>query len=291
MAATGWKASGTGWISGSSRERAGDLADSGGMKPPPSQPAGAWAPPRRGAAAALFACLLAACGASGDRASAAPQAAAERHPADPGPHLVDPRPLPGAGAVAFGPEQDWIAWAAGEEVRVLALGDRAGAGERRVPVGSLVADLGVAPDGALWVIADVPQLWRDGAPACRAEGVEADRLLAVDGEGAVVAAYSHSDGTGMLRQQVWLDAQCDVVDERIAPLPAGVADAQSDPGAPLGRATLRALHPDPTELAQRLSAVRLPAGAGVELAVRVSDDGRWWVLDGAQGRTLWRRAP
>lgn len=256
-----------------------------------SQRAGACAPLRRGAAAGLLACLLAACGASGDRAAAAPQAAAEVRPEGAGPHLVDPRPLAAAGAVAFHPAQDWIAWAAGQEVRMLRLEGGGNAGERRIPVGSPVVDLGVAPDGALWVIADVPQLWRDGAPVCRAEGVEADRLLAVDGQGAVVTAYSHSDGTGMLRQQFWLDAQCGVVDERIGPLPDGVADAESDPGAPLGRGTLRPLHPDRHELARRLSAVRLPAGAGVERAVLVSADGRWWVLDGAQGRTLWRRAP
>ena len=43
------------------------------------------------------------------------------------------------------------------------------------------------------------------------------------------------------------------------------------------------------ELGARLAQVQLPAGAGVEQAVAVSPDGRWWVLAGVQGRTLWRR--
>ncbi|MGJ4803857.1 hypothetical protein [Luteimonas sp. SDU82] len=257
------------------------------MKKTPLQRRGAGVPWLRAATCAAAA-LLAACAASGTSDQATAQPAPAGQPADTAKaQLVDPRPLPGAGAVAFHPAQPWLAWAAGEAVRILPL-DAAATGERRLDIASWVADLGFSPDGALWVIADVPQLWRDGEIVCRAQGVEADRLLAVDDAGAVVAAYSHSDGVGMLRRQVWLDAQCGVADERIAPLPAGVQDAEADPGAPLGRATLQPLHPDPADLAAGLASVRLPAGAGVSGALRVSSDGRWWVLEGAQGRTLWR---
>jgi len=202
------------------------------------------------------------------------------------PGLVDPRPLHGAGAVAFDAAGQRLAWAAGHEVRRYALDD--GSEPQRLAIGHQVVDLGYAPDGVLWVIADVPQRWRDGVLQCRAGQVEAERLLAVDAEGAVVTAYMHSDGVGMLRRQVWLDSQCGVVEESLAPVPAGVTDAGADPGAPLGRDSLRIVNPEPTELAVRLEQVQLPSGAGVERAVQVSTDGRWWVLDGAQGRTLWR---
>ncbi|WP_202841129.1 hypothetical protein [Luteimonas saliphila] len=207
--------------------------------------------------------------------------------AQPKPALVDPRPLQGAGAVAFDPARPQLAWAAGATLRMLDL--EQGVELRRIEVGSAVGDLAIAPDGALWVIADGLQLWRDGALACRAEGVEPDRLLAVDGAGVVVAGYTYSDGIGMLRRQAWLDARCQVVDERIDPLPDGITGSEADPGAPLGRATLRPVRLPATELESRLPGMQLPAGAGVTGAVAVSGDGRWWVLEGAQGRTLWRR--
>jgi len=241
--------------------------------------------------AASCALALAACGADTDRGAGDANAPKRgKSPAEapaPVPDLVDPRPLQGAGAVAFDPARPRLAWAAGEEVR---LSDLDNDGEaRRLAIGSWVGDVGFAPDGAIWVIADAPQLWRDGALACRAEGVEADRLFAIDDAGAVVAGYTHSDGVGILRRQVWLDAQCGIVDENLAPMPEGITDSESDPGAPFGRATLQPVHPAAADLAERLSGVHLPAGAGVEQAVAVSPDGRWWVLEGAQGRTLWRR--
>lgn len=237
---------------------------------------------------------LAACGIAPDagtsgervgRASDGATAAGEASPPS-RPGLVDPRPLQGAGAVAFDPDRPQVAWAAGEEVRVSALGD--GAEARHMPVGEWVGDVGFAPDGALWVVAGVPQLWRDGALACRADAVEADRLLAVDAQGVVVAGYTHSDGVGMLRRQVWLGPDCAVVGERLDPVPEGVGDSEADPGAPLGRATLRKVHAAADALAQRLSGMQLPAGAGIDRAIAISGDGRWWVLEGAQGRTLWR---
>lgn len=243
--------------------------------------------------AGALACALAACGAvGGGGAAMSPSAKAEvagraadgERKARPG--LVDPRPLHGAGAVAFDPAGRRLAWAAGHEVRRYALDD--GSEQSRLAIGHQVVDLGYAPDGALWVVADVPQRWRDGVLQCRAAEVEAERLLAVDAEGAVVTAYLHSDGVGMLRRQIWLDPECGLVEERIGPVPAGVSDAGADPGAPLGRERLRIVRPEPTELAARLEQVQLPAGTGMKQAVQVSADGQWWVLEGAQGRTLWR---
>lgn len=256
----------------------------------PTRRTGARAPATRFLCALACALGLAACGAANDRGAggekSAPRGAPVAATQAVKPGLVDPRPLQGAGAVAFDPARPRLAWAAGEEVRVFDLA--AGAEERRIAIGSWVDDVAVAPDGAVWVVAGVPQLWRDGAEACRAEGVEADRLLAVDGEGAVVAGYSHSDGVGMLRRQVWLDAQCGQAQEDTDRVADGVTDAEADPGAPLGRASLQRVHASAQALAERLSGMQLPAGAGVERAVAISSDGRWWVLEGAQGRTLWR---
>jgi hypothetical protein len=242
--------------------------------------------------AAAMACALGGCGVAGSGGVAMPRPATAGNtgttdgarPALPG--LVDPRPLHGAGAVAFDPTRPQLAWAAGHEVRRYALDD--GSERPRMAIGSQVADLGYAPDGALWVVANEPQLWRDGALLCRASGVDGDRLLAVDAEGAVVTTYSHSDGVGMLRRQVWLDPQCGVVEDELEPVPAGVTSPDADPGAPLRRESLQVLRPGPADLEARLSQVQLPAGAGVKNAVRVSPDGRWWILEGVQGRTLWR---
>jgi hypothetical protein len=101
--------------------------------------------------------------------------------------------------------------------------------------------------------------------------------------------YTHSEGVGTLRRQVWIDAQCRVADERIDPVPDGITGSEADPGTPLGRPTLRPVRTPASELEARLPGMQLPAGAGVTGAVAVSEDGRWWVLEGAQGRTLWRR--
>jgi len=239
-------------------------------------------------ALALAACSGAQAPAAGEARAAAPDGAAEAAPA-PRPDLVDPRPLQGAGAVAFDADSSRLAWAAENGgVRILDL-ERLD-GERRLGVEVEVGDVAFAPDGALWLIAaGEPQLWRDGALACRAQDVEADRLLAVDGEGVVVVRYAHGGGVGMIRHQAWLDPQCAQVDARVDPLPEGIEGSDADRGAPLGRDSLQPAHLPPAELDMRLAQVQLPAGAGVEQAVAVSPDGRWWVLAGVQGRTLWRR--
>lgn len=216
--------------------------------------------------------------------AASVDADAERPEASNAPSIAAPlRMLPGAGAVAFDPSHPRVAWAAGEEIRML---DLAQGAESRHPVGAWVTDVGFAPDGALWVLAGDTQLWRKGAVACRAD-VELDRLLGIDAQGAVAAGYTHADGTGMLRHQVWLDGSCKVSSEQTDPVPAGVADAEADPGAPLQRASLRAPRMDvpangaapPTDW---------PRGAR---PIAASADGRWWVIEDAAGRALWTRQP
>lgn len=149
------------------------------------------------------------------------------------------------------------------------------------PVGAWVSDLGFAPDGALWVVAGGAQLWREGAVACRTD-VELDRLLGVDAQGAVAAGYTHADGTGMLRHQVWLDGHCAISSEQTDPLPRSVTDAEADPGAPLRRASLRP--PRMVEPASGSAPLGLPDGAR---PIASSTDGRWWVIEDAAGRTLW----
>lgn len=186
-----------------------------------------------------------------------------------------PRALPGAGPVSFDPTGPRLAWAAGEQVHVLDFESRT---EARHDAGAWISDLGFAPDGSLWVIAGHAQRWHAGAMACRAPGIDLDRLLAADAQGVVAAGYSQSDGVGTLRHQVWLDTQCRLDAETIDPLPAGIQDAEADPGAPLRRASLRASHPSPPPLPEA------PAGAR---AVAASADGRWWVVEDTAGRRLW----
>ena len=248
--------------------------------------AGLW---RAGILALAVLVLLPACaGADGSASPGAQEKAASagadaaRFDASNAPAISAPlRMLPGAGAVAFDPAQPRVAWAAGEDIRTLHL---VRGSESKHPVGAWVTDVGFAPDGALWVIAGDAQLWRDGAVVCRAD-VEVDRLLGIDAQGAVAAGYTHADGTGMLRHQVWLDVSCNVSSEQTDPLPAGVTDAEADPGAPLRRPSLR---PPRMSVAGDGSGppTDLPKGAR---PIAASADGRWWVIEDAAGRALWTR--
>jgi hypothetical protein len=234
------------------------------------------------ATAGLLAALgLAACAPAGGRQ--APDAAAESAAPNisTASTLVHRRDLPGAGAVAFDPTGPRLAWAAGNEVRILDLHTGA---QSPLAAGAWVSDLGFAPDGSLWAIADRPARWREGERVCRAVAVEADRLLALDAQGAVVAGYSHSDGTGMLRRQIWLDAQCAVTAESTQPLPRDVQDADSDTGEPLRRASLRPPRFVPASAPH-------PPDAAQARAVAATSDGRWWVFDHGGSRSLWEAAP
>ena len=193
--------------------------------------------------------------------------------------LEDRRALPGAGAVAFDPSGSRLAWAAGSEVRILDLG--AGTTSALAAAG-WIDDVGFAPDGSLWTVGERVQRWQDDTAACTTEGVDADRLLAVDAQGAVVAGYARSDGVGVLRHQVWLDAACRVTGDSTQPLPAGIADAESDPGAPLGRASLHAPRVSPPAASAAM------AGMPGAKAVVASADGRWLVVDVGGQRSLWK---
>lgn len=241
---------------------------------------------RDGAVVFVIALGLAACVPTGSQQRDTAEAKAAEDMARQAPaatRLGNRRDLTGAGAVAFDPTAPRLAWAAGNEVRTLDL--RSG-GQGRVAVGVPVTDLGFAPDGSLWIVAGQAQRWRGGESACRAQDVEADRLLALDAQGAVVAGYTHSDGVGMLRRQVWLDNACTASAESVQPLPPGIADAEADPGEPLRRASLQsprgALPP---------SSPHLPEGSAQARPVAASADGRWWVFEDPKGRTLWESVP
>jgi len=235
---------------------------------------------RRGPALAALASVVLAFAAACTQVASGQSASTLASSSDPSSGLQNRRDLPGAGAVAFDPTGARLAWAAGEEVRVLELES----GEQAVrAAGSWIDDLGFAPDGSLWVIGDKVQRWQGNALACGTQEMDADRLLAVDAQGAVVAGYVHSDGQGMLRHQVWLDSRCHPTAESTLPLPKGIADAEADPGAPLGRASLHSPRP-------RRDEASFPNLAGMPGAkpVAVSADGHWWVIDAGGRRSLWK---
>ena len=241
---------------------------------------------RAGVAPSLLMLALAACGANGgDRAAgtAEPSAATQPSQAQPSPSesAAPPRvgstqgdiALPGAGAVAFDGANARIAWSSGSDVRIRELASGA---VTPLAAGASVADLGYAPDGALWTVGGDVVRWQGGKPACSAQ-VDADRLLGVDAQGVVVAGYGHSDGAGMLRHQAWLDNACRVTHERTDPLPANISDAETDPGAPLQRDSLHA---------PRMPAETAPALPAGTRAIASTPDGRYWVIEVAGERRL-----
>ncbi|MEZ0472631.1 hypothetical protein [Luteimonas salinilitoris] len=204
--------------------------------------------------------------------------------------LAEPQPLPGAVAVAFHPARPLLAWADGETLRTLDLDN--GTSEA-TPVGHWIADLAFSPQGDLWLAADSAQRWRDGTAACRSEPYALDRLLGVDAAGVTAASYTHGDGIGPLRRQVWIDNDCRLEHETTAPLPAGVRNAGDDPGAAPWRETLRPVHALPEALPGRIDGdrIRLDDATAIALPGRpmaVSPDGRWWVLEHDGEPALWR---
>lgn len=234
----------------------------------------------RRAAALPMALALAACVGAGGQ----PHEVASRQAVAADVPVAEParrRGLPGAGAVAFDPAAPRLAWAAGERVYLIDLGS----GEQvEYAVGAWVDDLGFASDGSLWLLAGQAEHWRDGERLCRTQALDVERLLALDAQGAVVAGYSHSDGIGMLRRQVWLDPACVVTAESTRPLPGGVGDAESDPGEPLRRGSLQA----PRMLPQGAGP---PPKAPQARPVAASRDGRWWVFEEGGIRSLWDAGP
>jgi len=98
-------------------------------------------------------------------------------------------------------------------------------------------------------------LLRGGAAACRAAGVPAGHLLAVDREGAAgggIPAFArrrHVAPPGLAGGALRGGRR------RVDPLPASMAGADADPGAPLGRPGLRPPRQDARALARRLPQV------------------------------------
>jgi hypothetical protein len=205
--------------------------------------------------------------------------------------LAERRVLPGAGAVAFDPVHRRLAWADASVLRMIDL--RTGV-QSETDVGRPIADLAFAPDGDLWLLAGAAVLWRDGVRACASEDEAFDRVLGVDADGVTAASYSHSDGVGPVRHQVWIDDACRREHDSMAPLPAGVGDTGDDLGEPPRRPTLRAPAVLPETLGWTLEGARVDAnGTSLTLpapVVAVSPDGRWWVLEEDGQRTLWRVA-
>ncbi len=203
--------------------------------------------------------------------------------------LVDRRVLAGAGAVAFDPVRERLVWADAAVLHALDL--RTGM-QSETTVDRPIADLAFSPDGDLWLLAGAAIRWHDGVRACASEDEALDRVLGVDAGGITAASYSHSDGVGPIRHQVWIDSACRREHDSTAPLPAGVTDASDDRGEPARRATLRAPTVLPEALGWNLEGARVSAnGTTLTLpapAVAVSPDGRWWVLEDGGQRTLWR---
>jgi hypothetical protein len=238
--------------------------------------------------AALLVALLSGCG-SGVPA-AAPASKADAPSATTSASITQARPLAGAGAVAFDAASATLAWADGEQVRLL---DLAGGEVQTIAAGAPVSDLGYSPQGDLWIVAGHVERHRGATVACRSDNVDMQRLLAVDGEGVAAAGYAYSDGIGPVRHQVWLDDACRLQRESTAPLPRETADADADSGEAPGRASLQAPRAVPSVWLRRIDGARLRLDRGPALALpstpaAVSPDGRWWVFGAPGQRTLWR---
>jgi hypothetical protein len=205
--------------------------------------------------------------------------------------LTDRRVLTGAGAVAFDPLRERLVWADASVLREIDL--RTGK-QSETGIGRPIADLAFAPDGDLWLLAGAAILWRGGVRVCTSEDEALDRVLGVDADGVTAASYSHSDGIGPVRHQVWIDDACRREHDSLAPLPASVGDTGNDRGEPARRPTLRPPAALPAALGWNIDGQRVNAnGTTLTLpapVVAVSPDGRWWVLEEGGRRTLWRVA-
>jgi len=194
--------------------------------------------------------------------------------------IADSQTLAGTGAVAFHPQRALLAWADERGWHLLDLDT----GQRSDHVADApVADLGFAADGDLWLIADRAERWRDGRRVCRSEAGDLSRWFGADATGATVARYSHSDGVGPLRQQLWLSPECRTVREDTRPLPPHIREVGDDPGEPLHAGTA----PASTGLAETLPALGAD-GLAPQRTLALSHDGRWRVLD-QNGQRILRR--
>lgn len=189
-----------------------------------------------------------------------------------------PRLLAGAGAVAFHPSRPLLAWSDGKRWHVLDLHTGRVAD---FATDSEIADLGYAPDGDLWLVADHAERWRDGELGCRSDAADLSRVLGSADDGLAAAGYGHSDGVGPLRHPVWIDLRCGLTRYPAEPLPAGVADAASDPGVVAGKRTQ-----PPRAVPAGFVA---PADSSAK-PVAVSHDGRWWVGEDTGRLLLYRTA-
>lgn len=240
--------------------------------------------------AALLIALLPGCAGRVPAAADAPASTPHASSAATSAAITQARPLAGAGAVAFDAASATLAWADGEQVRVL---DLAGGEVHMIAVGATVSDLGYSPQGDLWIVAGRVERHRGATVACRNGNIDMQRLLGVDGEGVAAAGYAYSDGVGPIRHQVWLDDACHLQRESTAPLPHGISDTDADPGEAPGRASLQAPRGVPPAWLRRIDGAHLRLDRGPALALpsapaAVSPDGRWWVFGTPGQRTLWR---
>lgn len=184
--------------------------------------------------------------------------------------------LPAQGPLSFHPQRDELAWAQGRDWHRLDLGN--GRSER-FQADADIADIAYADDGALWLAAGAPQRWLQGRRTCRGEGADLSRAFGADRDGMRMASYGHDDSQGPIRHQYWLDPQCRVRRDSLAPLPAGITDSAADPGEA----------PDVDDArAAKLRAAARPAADGT---VAVSRDGRWRVIERGGERRLERAGP
>lgn len=184
--------------------------------------------------------------------------------------------LPAQGPLSFHPQRDELSWAQGRDWHRL---DLSSGRSERFQADADIADLAYADDGALWLAAGAPQRWLQGRRTCRGDNADLSRAFGADRDGMRMASYGHDDAQGPIRHQYWLDPQCRVRRDSLAPLPAGVTDSAADPGEASG--------PDDALAAKLRNAAR-PSADGT---VAVSRDGRWRVVERGGERKLERVAP
>jgi hypothetical protein len=184
--------------------------------------------------------------------------------------------LPSQGPLSFHPRHDELAWAQGRDWHRL---DLANGRSERFQADADIADIAYADDGALWLAAGAPQRWLQGRRTCHGDGADLSRVFGADRDGVRMASYGYADGQGPIRHQYWLDPQCRIRRDSLAPLPAGITDSAADPG--------EARAPEDARAARLRNAAQ-PAADGT---LAVSHDGRWRVIERGGERRLERVHP